>query len=373
MFQIPLPKKYTTMTEEQLGARITEVKRTLGPRLVILGHHYQREEVIAFADYHGDSLELSRRAAQQQAAAYIVFCGVHFMAESADILTRDDQQVILPDLTAGCSMADMAGIDQVEYAWSVLARLNGGRRIVPVSYVNSTAAIKAFCGTHEGMCCTSSNCEAVLRTVWRQDAEALIFFLPDQHLGRNTGFEMGIPLETMVLYDPFESDGELSAAQVKAAQMVLWDGFCSVHQQFTPEQIAAAREADEHVRVIVHPECCFEVTLQADVVGSTAKIIKEIEASAAGTHWVVGTELNLVNRLTKQMAAKGVKVESLSACPCLCETMYRIDLPHLCWALDELAGADANPEKKVRNRIAVDETVKRSAKIALERMLAATH
>ncbi len=371
MYQIPLPEKYETMDSDAAIRQIRTRKEQIGSTLVILGHHYQRDEIIQFADFTGDSLKLSQIAAQQKEAEYIVFCGVHFMAESADILTSAKQKVILPDLTAGCSMADMAEIDQVEECWHYLEKqISGPNQLIPVTYVNSSAAIKAFCGRRSGMCCTSSNCRAIFEAVWQANPQAKILFLPDEHLGRNTAYRMGIPLEQMALWDPFEPGGGIPAGSFSRKRVILWKGYCSVHQEFTVEQIQKARAAEPQVKVIVHPECCFEVAQAADFVGSTDTIIKTIRAAEPGSSWVVGTEINLVNRLAGEMAAKNVKVRSLSGTACLCETMYRINLPHLCWVLDQIAEHIENPAQvPLVNRIVVEETIKKDARLALQRML----
>jgi len=362
------------MTEAESFDLIRLAKDKLTDRMVILGHHYQRDEIIQFADYSGDSLELSQIAARQKEVEYIVFCGVHFMAESADILTTDKQKVLLPDLTAGCSMADMAEIDQVEWCWQYLQEhVRAGRKIVPISYVNSSAAIKAFCGRNDGICCTSSNCRRIFESVWDEYPKAVILFLPDQHLGRNTAYEMGVKLNQMALWNPFEEGGGLGVDQIKASQMILWDGFCSVHQEFKAEHIDKARAEIPGLKVIVHPECCFEVAQRADDVGSTAYIIKAVRASERGSRWVVGTETNLVHRLAEEMAEKDVVVRSLSQCACQCETMYRIDPKHLAWLLDMLGKHVEEPEKvKLMNQITVPEEVKKYARVALQKMLEVT-
>ena len=359
LFQPPLPPKYAALTEREMCDAIRERKRTLGSRAVILGHHYQQEDVIRFADFTGDSLKLAQLGAKQDAVEFIVFCGVHFMAESADIVTDDSVTVILPDLSAGCSMADMADIDQVEEAWDFFVE-TCGVHVIPVTYVNSTAAVKAFCGSHDGACCTSSNARAILEWAFQRGEKVL--FLPDQHLGRNTAYAMGISLEQMVLYDPHLPEGGLTPQRVRDARVLLWKGHCSVHGLFTPGQCDEIRRNDPECKILVHPECPWEVVQKADLAGSTEFIIKAVRESPPGTRWAIGTEIHLVNRLAEQYSDKPVR--SLAGIQCLCTTMYRIDLKHLLWSLDELiAGRVVNP-------IRVDPETKRLAKIALERMLA---
>jgi len=375
MYQIQLPEKYSHMPDGQAVSLISKRKKELSGSAVMLAHHYQRDEIVQLADYTGDSLKLSQIAAQQKDAEYIVFCGVHFMAESADILTGPEQKVLLPDMTAGCSMADMAGLDQVEQCRQYLVVEIGlpADSIVPVTYVNSSAAIKAFCGRHGGVGCTSSNCQKILEWVWGRNPEAVILFLPDQHLGRNTAYKMGYGLEEMCLWNPYQPGGSVEPGRLLASRMILWDGFCSVHQEFTVEQIAAARKQEPDVKVIVHPECKFEVVCQADFIGSTDYIIRTIRQSGSPCSWVVGTEMNLVNRLGREMAPKGVKVRSLSECPCKCETMYRINLGHLAWLMDTLYAHVQTPDKaKLYNQVIVPENIRRDARKALEQMLAVT-
>ncbi|MFQ5411740.1 MAG: quinolinate synthase NadA [Phycisphaerae bacterium] len=367
LYQPPLPPQYTDLSEDDLLIRIHERKLRLGKRLVILGHHYQQDDVIQFADFTGDSFRLSQLAAAQKNAEYVVFCGVHFMAESADILTDDRVKVILPDLTAGCSMADMAEIEQLEDAWPRLEAATDAK-IVPITYVNSTAAIKAFCGGHDGACCTSTNARQVLE--WSLEGETpehvsgrrKILFLPDQHLGRNTACDMGWPLEAMAVYDPAEPDGGLTDAEIERATILLWKGHCSVHMLFTPQQVDAVRAADPEMRVIVHPECTREVVEKADLAGSTSFIIRTIEEAPAGSRWAVGTEVHLVNRLARRFEGEK-SVRLLAGIQCLCTTMYRIDMRHLLWTLDELLAAH------VPNRITVDPETRTLARIALDRML----
>lgn len=350
---------YLLVPDTALDDRIAAAKARLGRDVVILGHHYQRDEVVQFADFRGDSLKLSFQAAQAD-GRYIVFCGVHFMAESADILRREHQAVILPDLNAGCSMADMADIGQVEACWSELSSLLDSRRVIPVTYMNSTAAIKSFTGEHGGSVCTSSNAAAVMQ--WAFEAGEKVLFLPDEHLGRNTGYRMGIPLEQMIVWDPYQEFGGNTPEAIRSARIILWKGYCSVHQRFTPQQVARVRREHPGIRVIVHPECRFEVAQAADQIGSTEGIIKAIQASPAGTEWAVGTEIHLVNRLGKEL--RDHKVISLDSSVCVCTTMFRITPQHLLWALENLG------EGNVVNRISVDERTRHHARVALDRMLA---
>jgi quinolinate synthase len=359
IFQPPLPPRYRSLTQGELEMAVAERKRQLGKRLVILGHHYQRDEVIQFADFTGDSLKLSQIGAQQKDAEFIVFCGVHFMAESADILTGDHVKVILPDLSAGCSMADMADIDQLEEAWDFLVGACG-QNIVPITYVNSAAAIKAFCGGHGGACCTSSNARKILE--WAFGRGEKVIFLPDQHLGRNTAYAMGIPLSDMVVYDPKVAEGGLSREQVQTAKVYLWKGHCSVHGLFTVAQCDEVRATDPACRILVHPECPWEVVQKADLAGSTEFIIKTVTESPPGSRWAIGTEIHLVHRLAANNPDKAIR--SLAGIQCLCSTMYRIDLKHLLYVLDELVAG------RVQNRVKVDLETKKLALLALERMLA---
>jgi quinolinate synthase len=349
---------YLLVPDTALDDRIAAAKARLGRDVVILGHHYQRDEVVKFADFRGDSLKLSFQAAQAD-GRYIVFCGVHFMAESADILRREHQTVILPDLNAGCSMADMADIGQVEACWSELSSLLDSRKIIPVTYMNSTAAIKSFTGEHGGSVCTSSNAAAVMK--WAFETGEKVLFLPDEHLGRNTGYRMGIPLDQMIVWDPYQEFGGNSPEAIRSARVILWKGYCSVHQRFTPQQVARVRREHPGIRVIAHPECRFEVAEAADQIGSTEGIIKAIQASPAGTEWAVGTEIHLVNRLGKEL--KDHKVISLDPSVCVCTTMFRITPQHLLWALENLG------EGNVVNRISVDERTRHHARVALDRML----
>jgi len=357
--QLPLPERYTAAPPEELATRIEAAKATLGDRLFILGHHYQRDEVIRWADARGDSYRLSVLAQQQDQAEFIVFCGVHFMAESADILTADHQQVILPDLNAGCSMADMADIDEVEEAWEALAAVVDIERVVPITYMNSSAALKAFVGRNGGSVCTSTNARAVLE--WALAKGDKVLFFPDQHLGRNTGLAMGHTLEDMRLWDPRKERGGLTEADCKDATFLLWKGHCSVHQRFRPEHIAAFREQHPDGIVVAHPECSHEVCQLADQVGSTDFIIKAVAAAPPGATIGVGTEIHLVNRLNDETPDK--TVVSLDPLVCPCSTMFRIDAPHLCWVLENLV------EGTVVNKISVDPETAEWAKVALQRML----
>ncbi len=348
-------------SDPDLVARATAAKAALGSRALILGHHYQRDEVIAFADITGDSFKLAQAAAAQSTAEYIIFCGVHFMAESADILTGSHQKVILPDLAAGCSMADMATASQVQQCWNDLEKLGFAKVTVPVTYMNSSAAIKSFTGEHGGTICTSSNAEKTLR--WAFEKAEKVLFLPDQHLGRNTAvIDLGLSLEDCVVWNPWKPQGGLTEDEIRNAKVILWRGHCSVHGRFTAQSIAEFKERIPEVQVIVHPECQHEVVTAADVVGSTEKIIKTVSESAPGSQWAVGTELNLVSRLAAQNPDK--KVYFLDRTVCYCSTMNRIDLPHLVWALESLVAG------KVVNQISVDPETARYSKLALEQMLA---
>jgi len=358
LFQAPLPPQYAEFTEEQLCAAIERHKKSFGGRLSILGHHYQQHEVIQFADYTGDSLKLAQIGARQHGVEFIVFCGVHFMAESADILTGDEVTVILPDLSAGCSMADMADREQVEEAWDFFAG-ECGVEVVPITYVNSAASIKGFCGANGGACCTSSNARAILEWAFSQGDKVL--FLPDQHLGRNTAYALGIPLEEMAVYDPSRPDGGLSVPQVRRAKVLLWKGHCSVHGLFTEQQCDEIRRLDPAFKILVHPECPWEVVQKADLAGSTEFIIKTVREAPVGSKWAVGTEIHLVDRLARTHPDKTVR--SLAGIQCLCTTMYRIDLKHLLWSLDELAAG------RTVNAIRVPPEIRRDAVLALERML----
>ncbi|MBI1941262.1 MAG: quinolinate synthase NadA [Acidobacteria bacterium] len=353
-----LPESYVELSERELDERIVRAKAELGARLVILGHHYQRDEVVKFADYRGDSLKLSQLAASRPEAEFIVFCGVHFMAESADILSADHQVVILPDMNAGCSMADMADLEQVEVCWEELASLTEVR-IVPVTYINSTAAIKAFVGRNGGAVCTSSNARKMMEWALAQGEKGL--FLPDEHLGRNTAYRMGIPLEEMAVWNPHEEAGGLTEEEIERARVILWKGHCSVHQRFLPEHVECVRAKYPGIRVIAHPECRWDVCELADEVGSTELIVRRVTESPPGSQWAVGTEIHLVNRLAKEHPDR--LVVSLEDCGCLCSTMYRISPQHLCWTLESLLAG------QTVNRVSVDPETKRWARVALDRML----
>jgi quinolinate synthase len=357
----PLPDRYIGLPDEVMDRRIAAAKRTLGHRVVILGHHYQRDEVIKFADYTGDSFKLAGQVSRHPDADFIVFCGVHFMAESADVLSAPHQQVILPDLAAGCSMADMAAPDQLDMCWSDLEQMLGAdARIVPVTYINSSAAIKAFVGERGGVVCTSSNAAATLNWAWERGDK--ILFLPDQHLGRNTAYALGVPLDRMVVWDPNEIWGGLEPDAVKNARMVLWKGHCSVHARFTVRQIEQIRAQHPGVRVIVHPEVPWDVVQAADDSGSTEYIIKAVKQSPAGSTWAVGTEIHLVNRLAREVSPSRTVV-SLDQFGCLCSTMFRVSPNHLLWVLEGLVDGE------IHNRIVVPEEQKHWTKVALDRML----
>jgi quinolinate synthase len=357
----PLPARYLGLDDEELDRRIAAAKAALGSRVLILGHHYQRDEVIKFADLTGDSFRLSRHCVSRSDADFIVFCGVHFMAESADVLSAPHQQVILPDLAAGCSMADMADADDLEIAWQELESM-GVDSVIPVTYINSSAAIKAFVGERGGIVCTSGNAAAVLSWAWERGER--ILFLPDQHLGRNTAFKMGLPLDRMKVWDPREMGGGLTPEEAVAARLLLWKGHCSVHTRFTAQQIAMVREQHPGVRVIVHPEVPWDVVQAADDSGSTEHILKVVRESPPGSIWAVGTEVHLVNRLAHEVAPEKT-VLSLDQLGCLCSTMFRVSPNHLLWVLEELL------EGRVHNRIVVPEEKKHWVRVALDRMLAA--
>ncbi|HEX4311071.1 MAG TPA: quinolinate synthase NadA [Acidobacteriaceae bacterium] len=352
---------YLALPDNTLDERIAAARRALGKTTILLGHHYQRDEVIRFADFTGDSYKLSKAASETE-ASYIVFCGVHFMAESADVLGHEGQQVILPDLNAGCSMADMAEIGQVETSWETL--LSAGvsqQEIIPLTYMNSSAAIKAFCGERGGLVCTSSNARKAFE--WAFARAKKILFLPDQHLGRNTGHAMGMPLNEMVVYDPWQIGGGIAPERLRAARVILWKGHCSVHQRFLPEHVDKVRANDPGIQVIVHPECRLEVCEKADSMGSTEHLIKIVQDAPEGASFAIGTEIHLVNRLAKQFAPLGKKIITLDDTGCLCTTMYRISPQHLAWALENLV------EGRVVNRIRVRDDVKYWARVALDRML----
>jgi len=354
-------ENYLALPDNSMDERIAAARRALGKTTILLGHHYQRDEVIRFADFTGDSYKLSKVAAETD-ANYIIFCGVHFMAESADVLGHEGQQVILPDLNAGCSMADMAEIGQVEECWETL--LDSGvaeGEILPITYMNSSAAIKAFCGERGGLVCTSSNARRAFE--WAFARAKKVLFLPDQHLGRNTGHAMGIPLTEMVVYDPWQIGGGITPERLRAAKVVLWKGHCSVHQRFLPEHVEKVRAKYPGIQVIVHPECRLEVCEKADAMGSTERLIKIVRDAPQGSSFAIGTEIHLVNRLAKEFAVQGKKIVTLDDTGCLCTTMYRISPQHLAWALENLV------EGRVVNRIQVRDDVKYWARVALDRML----
>ncbi len=390
VWQQPLPPIYQELSDAELRLRISAARESLGKRLVILGHHYQQDAVVALADYTGDSFELSRFAARQTDAEFVIFCGVHFMAESADILTAPSVRVILPDLGAGCSMADMANLDQTIECWQQLKEVCPDEAIVPVTYMNSSADIKSFVGEHGGAVCTSSNARNVLEWALRGGARdeeierqrdevrgnpstpslrhfvssslpPKILFFPDQHLGRNTAHAMDFPLDSMIVWDPRKDLGGNTEAQVKNARFVLWKGHCSVHALFRPEHVDQARAKYPGIKVMVHPECKFDVVQRSDLAGSTAFIVDQVRRAPPGTTWAIGTEVNLVNRLRQQHPEQTIVV--LSECQCMCTTMFRIDLPHLCWCLERLA------QGEVVNEIRVSDHVRKWSVVALDRML----
>ena len=363
----PLPDRYLRLSDDEMDARIAAAKRTLGDRVVILGHHYQRDEVIKFADFTGDSLRLSRAAASRATSEFIVFCGVHFMAESADILRAPHQKVVLPDLAAGCSMADMAAPDQLEMCWRELGEMgvtagpleDGTLGVIPVTYINSSAAIKAFVGDHGGIVCTSTNAAAVMTWAWERGKKLLM--LPDEHLGRNTACRMGVRLDQMVVWDPNETWGGLQRDNLKAARLILWKGYCSVHTRFTVAQIEAFRKKYPGGKVVAHPECTFDVVQAADESGSTDYIINAVRNSPAGSTWAVATEVHLVSRLTRDFPDK--HIVTLDPFGCLCSTMFRVTPNHLLWILEGLV------DGQIHNQIVVPDDQKRAARLALDRML----
>jgi quinolinate synthase len=357
----PIPEKYLRLSDDEMDARIAAAKKSLGERLVILGHHYQRDEVIKFADFTGDSLKLARAAATRHTAEFVVFCGVHFMAESADILRGPDQKVVLPDLAAGCSMADMAEEDQLEIAWRELGEMGVDvGAVVPVTYINSSAAIKAFVGKHGGVVCTSTNAAAVMTWAWTRGEKLMM--LPDQHLGRNTAYRLGVALDRMQVWDPHEVGGGLTVEQAREATLLLWKGHCSVHTRFTVAQIDAFRKKYPEGKVIAHPECTFDVVQAADVSGSTEQIIQTVKGSPKGSVWAVATEIHLVNRLARDVAPDRTVV-TLDPFGCLCSTMFRVSPNHLLWILEGLVAGE------IHNQIVVPDETKRWAKLALDRML----
>jgi quinolinate synthase len=356
--QVDIGSEYLDEREEILLEKIAERKKELGDELLILGHHYQQEAVFQFADMTGDSLKLAKHAAASKNSRYIVFCGVHFMAESADILTSAEQSVFLPDLRAGCPMADMATVEEVGWAWQDLAEITDDR-IIPVTYVNSSAAIKAFVGERGGSVCTSSNAERVLK--WALEQGRKVFFFPDEHLGRNSAYALGIAEDEVVLWDREKALGGNTAEQLRKAKIILWNGYCTVHMQFTPSHVEMWRQKDPDMQVIVHPECRHEVVRLADSYGSTEMIIKAVRESAPGSKWAIGTEINLVDRLGRQFPDR--EIHSLSPFQCLCSTMYRIKPAYLLWILDNIIAGNSI------NRITVDEETAALAKLALDRML----
>ena len=355
-----LPDRYLGLSDAEMDRRIDAAKRALGRRLVILGHHYQRDEVIKFADYTGDSYKLAQQISKHSEAEFIVFCGVHFMAESADVLAAPGQKVILPDLAAGCSMADMADPEQLQNCWADLEEMGVGSGIIPVTYINSAASIKAFCGEKGGVVCTSSNAAATLKWAWERGERVL--FLPDQHLGRNTAYKLGVPLDDMVVWDPNEIWGGLLPEQVSRARIILWKGHCSVHTRFTARQIEILRAQHPGIRVIVHPEVPWDVVQAADDSGSTEYILQQVRSSPPGSVWAVGTEIHLVNRLAHEVQPDKT-VLSLDQFGCLCSTMFRVSPNHLLWILEGLLAGD------VRNRISVPDEQKQWTRVALDRML----
>lgn len=362
---VTLPDRYSVLTEDEMKERIREIKSAFGKKLFIPGHHYQKDEVIEFADARGDSLKLAHICAEQKEAEFIVFCGVHFMAETADMLTADDQVVILPDMRAGCSMADMADIDQAKYGWQVMQEKLGDT-ILPLTYVNSTAAIKSFVGSNGGATVTSSNAKKMLE--WAFTQKERILFLPDQHLGRNTAYDLGIPLEEMAVWDPVNKQFEFeetvqpgTSENLEQMKVILWKGHCSVHEKINIQHVKNLRKKDPEVQILVHPECTYEVVQASDYAGSTSYIINTIENAPEGSKWAIGTEMNLVNRLISENPDK--KVVSLNPFLCPCLTMNRIDLPHLLWSLEKLEKGE------IVNRIRVSEEVREYALLALNRML----
>jgi quinolinate synthase len=361
LVQEDLSEEYTGLSSEELDRRIEEAKKKLGKRVLILGHHYQQDDVMKFADLRGDSLKLAKQAADRDDAEFIVFCGVHFMAESADILSAAHQKVILPDLNAGCSMADMAEMDDVQACWDELTAASD-EKIIPITYINCTADLKAFCGKHDGVVCTSSNARGVMD--WALSRAGRVLFFPDQHLGRNTAYKMGVGLDEMALWNREMDGGGLTAEELRRAKVVLWNGYCSVHQRFTPEHITRARREDPKVNVLVHPECMFDVVQASDYNGSTEYIIKKVNEAEPGSSWVIGTEIHLVHRLADEFPDK--RIASLDPIVCVCTTMYRIDPPHLLWVLENLVRGE------VVNRIEVPSDVAEWAKVALDRMLEIT-
>lgn len=359
IYQQALPDPYTHLGAADLEQRVQMARKALGPRVVLLAHHYQRPEIVRLGDFRGDSLKLAQLAAQKTTAEYIVYCGVHFMAESADILKSGDQKVILPDLGAGCDMADMAPIEDVEDAWSDLIEFVSPEDVIPITYINSTAALKAFVGARGGVVCTSSNASRIVQ--WALEQKKKVFFLPDQHLGRNTCRSLGLALSEMSLWDPAERCGGLSAAEVVQSRVYLWQGHCPVHMMFTAEQVRKLRQTDAEIQIIAHPECAMDVVELADSVGSTEHIVRTIADSAPGSRWAVGTEMNLVKRIAEENPDK--VIVSINPYMCLCGTMNRIDMAHLAWSLDNIL-AD-----RLENVITVTGETRRFARLSLDRML----
>ncbi|MBI2300787.1 MAG: quinolinate synthase NadA [Armatimonadetes bacterium] len=359
LLQTPLPADYMRLSRASLDERIAVAKASLGERLTILGHHYQRDDVIKFADYTGDSLKLAKLSLERPEAEFVVFCGVHFMAEGAVVLAPPGQQVILPDLTAGCSMADMADPDDVDECWEVLQDVCGDQHVMPLTYVNSAARLKAFVGHSGGCVCTSGNADTIVK--WALDSADKLLFFPDQHLGRNTAYKLGVPLDQMLVWNPYSELGGHSAEALRRARVILWQGHCSVHSRMSPEHVRRARETWPGVKVLVHPECPFETVQLSDYAGSTEFIIKQVQNAPAGSSWAIGTEIHLVNRLARQHPEQ--TIVSLDDCRCQCATMFRISPQHLCWVLEELT------DGRAQNVIRVPEEVIRWARVALDRML----
>ncbi|MDR1773774.1 MAG: quinolinate synthase NadA [Clostridioides sp.] len=355
-FSRQLPEYYLTASIEELSEKIKNAKQVLGDKLMILSHHYQRDEVVQFADATGDSLQLAQIAAKNKKAEWIVFCGVHFMAETADMLTEDYQKVILPDLDAGCTMADMVNDEDLEIAWSKLTEIYGD--MLPITYINSTASVKAFVGNHGGATVTSSNARQII--TWALNQGKKVFFMPDQHLGRNVSFDLGIPLDEMALWD-FINQKLTSDGNIEDCKIILWDGFCSVHQQFNVEHIQEMRKSYPHINIIVHSECCHEVVELSDAHGSTNKIITEVEKSEPNSYFAIGTDINLVNRIAEKNIDKHIFSLNPDSCPC--STMNRISLQHLAWSIDNILN------EKIENQITVDENTTKSALKALDKML----
>ncbi len=354
----PLPEEYTSIPEDEIAKRTYELKQLLGDSILILGHHYQMDQIMQFVDIRGDSLGLSRKALESK-AKYIIFCGVHFMAESADILTRTNQKIILPDINAGCSMAEMADIEDVEDAWKTINNLSPNAKVIPITYINSSALLKAFCGRNEGVVCTSSNAKDVIK--WTFDRGDKLFFFPDQHLGRNSAYSLGINTNEMITWHPNKPFGGNTEDDIKKAKVILWYGFCSIHMLFKPEHIHSWRKRFKDINILVHPECTFEVVQKSDFSGSTSFIIDKIKSSEVGSRWAIGTEINLVNRLRNEHPDR--IINSLSPYQCLCGSMFRIRPPYLLHVLERLSKGE------VVNQVKVQEDVEKWAKVSLDRML----